>query len=64
MISTIRSSWRPIGSVVPQVWILVPMVFGIFLIDLDGGPECTLSNFAGNTNLGKVVDTPDRFVAI
>lgn len=48
VISTIRSSWRPVGSVVPQVWTLVPMAFSIFLNDLDDTPECTLSSFAGD----------------
>lgn len=38
--------------------------FSIFLNGLDGGPESTLSSFAGVTDLGKMVDRPDRFAAI
>ncbi|KAK4816506.1 hypothetical protein QYF61_017467 [Mycteria americana] len=45
-------------------WILGRTVLNIFLNDLDGGPESTLSKFAGDTKLGGVVDTPDRFAAI
>lgn len=45
MISPTRSSWKPVCSVVPKVWILAPTVFSILLKDLDGGPECTLSSF-------------------
>jgi len=49
---------------VPQQWIVGPTVLTVFLNDLDGGPECTLSKSASDTKVGEVVDTPDRFAAI
>ena len=58
------SRWRLEMSSVTQESVLGPVLFNIFISDIDDGTECTLTKFADGTNLISAVDAAEGKDAI
>lgn len=64
VISSMKSSWRPVISGVPEGLILGLVPFNFFVNDLDDWSECILSKSTYDTKLGRADDTPYGCAAI
>ena len=55
LINGMRSSWGKVSSGVPQGSVLGPLLFTIYINDLDTGITSNVSKFADDTKIGRQI---------
>jgi len=65
VVNSLMSRWMSVTSGVPQESILLgPVLFNMFISDIDREIECTPREFADDTKLSGADDTPEGWVVI
>lgn len=64
VISSMKSSWMPVMSSVAQGSVLGPVLFHIFVSELDDKAEFTISKTPDDTKLREEADTPEDCAVI
>ncbi|XP_014802626.1 PREDICTED: uncharacterized protein LOC106890991 [Calidris pugnax] len=64
VVNTSMSKWGPETSGIPQGLVLGPMLYNIFVSNMDSGIECILNKFVDNPKLCGVVNTLEERDAI